>query len=108
MNQLFIGAGMFGGLLAVLSMGVPIAFVLFAVALASLFITGGGWDALSLIPSTYWGSVSTFTLTSVPMFMGAIVLASGMGARLYAALATILDGVPGGLAVAPTLACGAV
>jgi C4-dicarboxylate transporter DctM subunit len=107
-NQLFIGAGMFGGLLAVLSLGVPIAFALLFVALASLFLTGGGWDALNLIPSTYWGSVATFTLTSVPMFMfmGAIVSASGMGARLYAALATILDGVPGGLAVATTLACG--
>ncbi|MGF6507906.1 TRAP transporter large permease [Paraburkholderia sp. 32] len=108
MTQLFIGAGMFGGLLAVLSFGVPIAFALLFVALVSLFVTGGGWDALNLIPSTYWGSVATFTLTSVPMFMfmGAIVSASGMGARLYSALATILDGVPGGLAVATTLACG--
>nr|WP_174772091.1 TRAP transporter large permease subunit [Paraburkholderia sp. SG-MS1] len=99
---------MFGGLLAVLSLGVPIAFALLFIALGSLFITGGGWDALTLIPSTYWGSVATFTLTSVPMFMfmGAIVSASGMGARLYGALATILDGVPGGLAVATTLACG--
>jgi C4-dicarboxylate transporter DctM subunit len=107
-TQLFIGAGMFGGLLAVLSFGVPIAFALLFVALVSLFVTGGGWDALNLIPSTYWGSVATFTLTSVPMFMfmGAIVSASGMGARLYSALATILDGVPGGLAVATTLACG--
>jgi len=108
MNQILIGAGMFGGLLATLSLGVPIAFALLFVALASLFITGGGWDALSLIPSTYWGSVATLALTSVPMFMfmGAIVSASGMGARLYSALATILDGVPGGLAVATTLACG--
>lgn len=108
MSQLFIGAGMFGGLLAVLSFGVPIAFALLFVALVSLYVTGGGWDALNLIASTYWGSVATFTLTSVPMFMfmGAIVSASGMGARLYGAMATILDGVPGGLAVATTLACG--
>jgi C4-dicarboxylate transporter DctM subunit len=108
MTQIFIGAGMFGGLLATLSLGVPIAFALLFVALVSLFVTGGGWDALSLIPSTYWGSVATLALTSVPMFMfmGAIVSASGMGARLYSALATILDGVPGGLAVATTLACG--
>jgi C4-dicarboxylate transporter DctM subunit len=106
--QMLIGAGMFGGLLAVLSLGVPIAFALLFVALVSLFITGGGWDALNLISSTYWSSVATFTLTSVPMFMfmGAIVSASGMGARLYGALATILDGVPGGLAVATTIACG--
>jgi C4-dicarboxylate transporter DctM subunit len=106
--QLVIGFGMFGGLLAVLSLGVPIAFALLFVALISLFITGGGLDSLSMVANTYWSSVTTFTLTSVPMFMflGAIVAASGMGARLYGALATILDGVPGGLVVATTVACG--
>jgi C4-dicarboxylate transporter DctM subunit len=40
------------------------------------------------------------------MFIGAIVAASGMGARLYGALSTILYGVPGGLVVATTVACG--
>jgi len=106
--QLLVGFGMFGGLLAVLSIGVPIAFALLFVALIALFLTGGGFDALALISNTYWSSVTTFTLTSVPMFMfmGAIVSASGMGARLYGALATILDGVPGGLSVATTVACG--
>lgn len=105
--QYAIGAGMFGGLLLVLSLGVPIAFALLFIALTTLYVTGGGWDALGLISGTYWSSVATFTLTSVPMFMfmGAIVSASGMGARLYGALATILDGVPGGLAVATTAAC---
>jgi C4-dicarboxylate transporter DctM subunit len=106
--ELLVGFGMFGGLLAVLSIGVPIAFALLFVALIALFLTGGGFDALALISNTYWSSVTTFTLTSVPMFMfmGAIVSASGMGARLYGALATILDGVPGGLSVATTIACG--
>jgi C4-dicarboxylate transporter DctM subunit len=106
--QLLIGFGMFGGLLAVLSLGVPIAFALLFVALLSLYFTGGGIDALSMVASTYWHSVATFTLTSVPMFMfmGAIVAASGMGSRLYGALATILDGMPGGLSVATTVACG--
>jgi C4-dicarboxylate transporter DctM subunit len=67
--QMLIGVGMFGGLLAVLSLGVPIAFALLFVALLSLFVTGGNWDALNLISSTYWNSVAIFTLTSVPMFM---------------------------------------
>lgn len=106
--QMLIGFGMFGGLLAVLSLGVPIAFALLFVGLSALYFTGGGFDAWSLVASTYWSSVTTFTLTSVPMFMfmGAIVSASGMGGRLYGALATILDGMPGGLAVATTVACG--
>jgi C4-dicarboxylate transporter DctM subunit len=102
-----VGAGMFGGLLLLLALRVPIAFALLGIALAALYATGGGVDALGLVASTWWSSVATFTLTSVPMFMfmGAIVSASGMGARLYAALARILDGVPGGLVVATTVAC---
>lgn len=105
--QLLIGFGMFAGLLLVLSLGIPIAFALLFVAMTTLFLTGGV-DALSMVANTYWSSVSTFTLTSVPMFMfmGAIISVSGMGARLYRALATILDGVAGGLAVATTVACG--
>ena len=102
-----VGAGMFGGLLLLLALGVPIAFALLGIALAALYATGGGIDALGLVASTWWSSVASLTLTSVPMFMfmGAIVSASGMGARLYAALAKILDGVPGGLVVATTVAC---
>lgn len=105
---MLIGLCMFAALLALLSIGVPIAFALLGVAMSSLVLTGGGFDALSMVSNTYWSSVTTFTLTSVPMFMfmGAIVAASGMGARLYSALATILDGLPGGLVVATTLACG--
>ncbi len=108
MSQGPLAFAVFGGLLLILALGVPITFALLFVALAALYATGGGWSALSLIPSTYWGSVATFTLTAVPMFMfmGAIISASGMGKRLYGALALILDGLPGGLAVATTLACG--
>jgi C4-dicarboxylate transporter DctM subunit len=105
--QLLIGFGMFAGLLLVLSLGIPIGFALLFVAMTTLFLTGGA-DAPSMVANTYWSSVSTFTLTSVPMFMfmGAIIAVSGMGARLYRALATTLDGVAGGLAVATTVACG--
>ena len=101
-----IGAGMFGGLLIVLALGVPIAFALLFIAFGVLVSTGG-WDALAPIANTYWSSVATFTLTSVPMFMfmGAIVSASGMGSRLYGALSVILDGIPGAVAVATTVAC---
>src|SRR5690606_15241998 len=82
-------------------------FSLMGVGLASIVILGGGFDALGLVAPTLWSSVVSFTLTAVPLFilMGAIISASGMGARLYGALSTLLHGVPGGLTVATTLAC---
>ncbi len=105
--EIWIGLAMFASLIALLVTGTPVAFALFAIAVAALFGLGGGLDALSLVASTVWDSVTSFTLTAVPLFilMGAIISASGMGSRLYNALATLLHGVPGGLLVATTLAC---
>lgn len=105
--ELWIGIAMFVALLSALLIGIPVAFSMLLVAIATLLLTGGGLDSLGLIASTIWGSVTSFTLTAVPVFilMGTIISVSGMGARLYNALSTILHGVPGGLAVATTLAC---
>ncbi|KAA0910379.1 TRAP transporter large permease [Pusillimonas sp. ANT_WB101] len=107
MIELWIGLAMFVALLGALLIGIPVAFALIAVGLGSLTILGGGLDALGLVAPTLWSSVASFTLTAVPLFilMGAIISASGMGARLYGALATLMHGVPGGLTVATTLAC---
>ncbi|HJV84976.1 MAG TPA: TRAP transporter large permease [Noviherbaspirillum sp.] len=105
--EIWIGLALFVALIALLVVGVPVAFALFGVAIGSLYMLDGGLDGLSLIASTVWGSVTNFTLTAVPLFilMGAIISASGMGSRLYNALATLMDGVPGGLMVATTVAC---
>jgi len=105
--EMWIGAAMFSGLIAALLVGIPVAYSLLLVAITTLALTGGGLPAIDLIASTAWGAVASFTLTAVPVFilMGTIISVSGMGARLYAALSTMLHGVPGGLAVATTLAC---
>ena len=105
--EIWVGIAMFGSLLAALLIGIPVAYSMLLVALASLVLAGGGVDALTLVATTAWGSVTSFTLTAVPVFilMGAIISVSGMGTRLYNALSTLLHGVPGGLAVATTLAC---
>jgi C4-dicarboxylate transporter DctM subunit len=105
--EIWVGIAMFASLLAALLIGIPVAYSMLLVALASLVLVGGGPDALSLVATTAWGSITSFTLTAVPVFilMGAIISVSGMGTRLYNALSTLLHGMPGGLAVATTLAC---
>lgn len=107
MNELWIGLGMLISLLGALLIGVPVAFAMIAIAMGSIGILGGGIDGLGLVASTLWYSVANFTLTAVPLFilMGAIISASGMGARLYNSLAILMQGVPGSLTVATTLAC---
>jgi C4-dicarboxylate transporter DctM subunit len=105
--EMWIGGAMFTGLIVALLIGIPVAYSLLLVAISALVLTGGGLSALDLVASTAWGSVASFTLTAVPVFilMGTIISVSGMGARLYSALSTVLHGLPGGLAVATTLAC---
>ncbi|GAB3675606.1 TRAP transporter large permease [Salinisphaera aquimarina] len=97
---------MFGTLLGLILIGVPVAFSLFTVALGSLLIVEGGLFSLSLVAATINSSVMEFTLTAVPLFilMGAVISASGMGSRLYNALAVLMHGIPGALLVATTLA----
>ncbi|RIK97295.1 MAG: TRAP transporter large permease [Burkholderiales bacterium] len=105
--EIWLGLAMFAALIGCLAIGIPVAFSLFGVAIVSLLLVGGGFDALGLVAPTLWGSITSFTLTAVPLFilMGAIISASGMGSRLYGSLATLLHGVPGGLMIATTLAC---
>ncbi len=105
--EIFIGLAMFVALLALLAIGVPVAFALFAVGMGTLIALSGEISSLGLVATTVWSSVTSFTLTAVPLFilMGAIISASGMGSRLYGALATLTHGMPGGLLVATTLAC---
>jgi C4-dicarboxylate transporter DctM subunit len=99
------------------------AALYFGVMLALLF--GGVWIAVSLgaagvfgiwmvrpallggIESVVWNTVDSFVLTAVPLFlfMGAIILHSGISARFYRSLAIWLTGVPGGLAQANIAAC---
>jgi C4-dicarboxylate transporter DctM subunit len=99
---------MFGGLLALMVIGIPVAFALFLSAIGTLLLTTGfDFAMLGLVPSTIWNSVTNFTLTAIPLYilMGAIISASGMGARLYRAIATITTGLPGGMSIATTIAC---
>ncbi len=105
--EIWIGVAMFAALIAVLMIGVPVAFALLAVAIGSLIILEGGAGVLGLVATTLWSAVTEFALTAVPLFilMGAIIAASGMGARLYSALAVLTHGLSGGLLVATTLAC---
>jgi C4-dicarboxylate transporter DctM subunit len=54
-----------------------------------------------------WDTLENFVLTAVPLFifMGSIILHSGISSRFYKGLSTWLDYVPGGLAHSNILAC---
>jgi tripartite ATP-independent transporter DctM subunit len=100
-----------------------LAAIYFGVMLILLF--GGVWIAVSLgaagifgiwivkpallggVESVVWNTVENFVLTAVPLFifMGTVILNSGISARFYRSLALWLNRVPGGLAQTNILAC---
>jgi len=106
MSALAIGLLIFVVTIAVLAIGLPIAFGLGAVALLFMVVFDG-WNSVNFVPETIFAGLSDFTLVSLPMFviMGAAVASSRAGSDLYEALSRWLHRVPGSLVISNIGAC---
>ncbi len=106
MEPITIGILISVALVLVLGSGIPVAFGLGFVSIASLLIWEGP-DSISGIAETFYSGLAEFTLVSIPMFivMGAVVASSPAGKDLYTALDRWLNRVPGGLILSNLGAC---
>ncbi len=95
MLDLLIVFGVFLGVLAV-GLSVP-----FAIALPGLvyLVLHGGLPALKGLGLVSWGSMNSFTLTAIPLFilMAEIIQRSGLSHKTYVGLAKLVAPIPGGL-----------
>src|SRR5256714_14274378 len=93
--QILIVTFIFLGLLTA-GMAVPFAI---AVPAVIYLLMQGGFPALSGLGLMSWGSMNTFALTAVPlfMFMADILSVSGFGNPLFKGLSKLLAPLPGGL-----------
>ena len=100
---------LFGGLLLLLALGVRVVFALGGISVAVLFITGGPND-LYMVATTAYRQITDAALITIPLFlfMGNLLLHSGISDRLFKALSYWLSGVPGGLAVVSVVVCVAL
>jgi len=59
----------------------------------------GGFSALNSLGLVSWGSMNSFVLTAVPLFMlmAEILRESGLSTRVYGGLAKLVAKLPGGL-----------
>ena len=87
-----------GVLLALLLGGMWIPFAIGISALLSIYLFEG-WFGLRALGLVTWGSVNSFTLTAIPLFilMADILLQSGVSQRFYEGLTKLVRGLPGGL-----------
>ena len=87
-----------GVLLALLLGGMWVPFAIGVAGLFAIYLSDGfiGLHALGLVS---WGTVNSFTLTAIPLFilMAEILQQGGVSHRFYQGLTVLVRGLPGGL-----------
>ena len=100
---------LFGGMLALLAIGVPVAFALGGLSLIfTLFYDGP--QALYTVAATTYSQITSLGLMAIPLFlvMGNFLVHSGISERLFHSLSYWLSGVRGGLGVVCVVVCVAL
>lgn len=107
MSGIALGAFAIVVLLILLALRVPIAIALGGVAVGGILILRGPEAALGVLTTQPYGFIAHWTLSAVPMFllMGSVAYHAGLTQSLYRAARVWLSWLPGGLAVASTMAC---
>lgn len=96
----------FGSLVLFLVLGLPLAFVLGGVSVIFLYFTWGP-EAFYLVASQMWGSMNSFTIVAVPLFvlMAMLLERTGIAKDLYRMMHLWWGGVRGGLAIGTVGIC---
>ena len=96
-------------LLALFSLGLPIAFTMGLVGFAGLYFLASPQVALQTVGVQVYSVPLNFILLAVPLFilMAQLIIVTGLGTDLYTAMEKFLSGTPAGLALA-TLGAGTV
>jgi tripartite ATP-independent transporter DctM subunit len=92
---------LFGGLVALMGLGLPVAFGFLAVNIVGAVIFLGGEQGLSQLARNAVQSVTSFSLTPIPFFvlMGEVLFHSGVALKAIDAFALLIRRVPGRLSV---------
>src|SRR5262252_11125849 len=96
-------------LVVALVLGVPIAVALAGSGMLGIYlVTGDFGKVMGIIGLTPFSTVADYQLTTIPMFilMAFFSASSGLARDLYAAAASWLAHIRGGLAIATVFACG--
>jgi tripartite ATP-independent transporter DctM subunit len=92
---------LFGGLVAAMALGLPVAFGFLALNIVGALAFLGGEQGLSQLARNAVQSVTSFSLTPIPFFvlMGEVLFHSGVALKAIDAFSRLIRRVPGRLAV---------
>lgn len=108
MDPLYVGLIGIGVMLALLIIGVPIAFSMAVVGIVGTAVVVGFPQSLSQVTLVTWDKGTDFVIVCIPLFifMGQLTATTGIAGDLYEFLQRWLGRVRGGLGVASVFACG--
>jgi tripartite ATP-independent transporter DctM subunit len=97
---------LFTALVVLLLTGLPLAFVLGAIAVVFTYLLWGPY-ALMAIPANTLGVMQNFILTAIPLFifMGLVLQKSKLASAMYDAVHKWAGGLRGGLAMGTVIIC---
>src|SRR6476661_1159326 len=92
---------LFGGLIAVMGLGLPVAFAFMTLNIVGAFLFLGGEPGLAQLARNAVQSVTSFSLTPIPFFvlMGEVLFHTGVALKAIDAFAVLIRKVPGRLSV---------
>src|ERR1700716_1544592 len=101
MNWIEASIIMFGGLVALMSLGLSVAFGFLAINIVAALLFLGGEQGLSQLTRNAVQSVTSFSLTPIPFFvlMGEVLFQTGVAMKAIDAFALLIRRVPGRLSV---------
>jgi tripartite ATP-independent transporter DctM subunit len=96
---------MFGSLIVLLMIGLPLAFVTGGLACVFLFVLGDA-QTLNIVPSRIFPLMTNYQLSAIPLFifMAAMLERAGIINDMFDVIYKVLGGVNGGLASATIIA----
>ncbi len=109
MSTMMIGISLFGFMLLLMAVRVPIAIAMFVPGAVG-YLALSGWDPLlAHLRGAVYGRVSVYDLSVIPLFMlmGAFAVNGGLSKALFDFANALLGRFKGGMAMAGILACAA-
>ncbi|MFP3975036.1 MAG: TRAP transporter large permease [Dehalococcoidia bacterium] len=101
MDSFAVGIIAFVVLFLLIFLKVPIAFAFALTGFVGIIYLSGFGPAMSILSSSVWSTVTSYSLMAVPLFvlMGMFANLSGIGSELYNAAFKWFGRLPGGLAI---------
>ncbi|MEO8485932.1 MAG: TRAP transporter large permease [Betaproteobacteria bacterium] len=109
MSPLVVGAILFGAMLVLMAVRVPIAIAMFVPGALGYIALSGTLPLLSHLKGALYARFSVYDLSVIPLFllMGQFATQGGLSRSLFKAASSFVGHFRGGLAMAAVLACAA-